>query len=253
MSIKCELTGAILRITLNRPEKRNAISRQMVEALAQELSRSTREQAARVVLIEGAGPDFCAGMDIAELAETADAGVAEHLESARSLAGMYRSLRRHPLPVVAAVRGRALGGGAGLAMACDVVLASESAQFGFPEVKIGFVPAIVMSLLRRSVGEKRAFDLLATGTPVGAREAFEMGMITRVFADANFDASVDAYVSALAETSASALGMTKKLLYSIDATSFDAAIDAGVQINAAARMTDDARRGFKQFGKKSST
>ena len=225
----------------------------MVEALTQALRGSTDEPDTRVVLIEGAGPDFCAGMDVAELAETADAGVAEHLESARALAGVYRALRSHPCPVVAAVRGRALGGGAGLALACDVVLAVESAQFGFPEVAIGFVPAIVMSLLRRSVGEKRAFDLLTSGKPVGAREAYEMGTITRVFADADFDASVQKYVSALAETSASALAMTKRLLYSIDAMSFDAAIEAGVQINAAARATEDARRGFQRFGEKSST
>jgi methylglutaconyl-CoA hydratase len=250
--ISCERAGAILRITLNRPEKRNAINRQMVEALMQALRVSTDEPDTRVVLIEGAGSDFCAGMDIAELAETVDAGVAEHLESARALAGMYRALRRHPRPVIAAVHGRALGGGAGLAMACDVVLACESAQFGFPEVAIGFVPAIVMSLLRRSVGEKRAFDLLASGKPVGAREAYEMGMITRVFADADLGAAVQKYVSALAETSASAVGMTKQLLYSIDALSVDAAIEAGVQINAAARMTADARRGFERFGKKSS-
>lgn len=251
--IKCERSGALLRITLNRPEKRNAINRQMVEALAEALRPPEEQPDVRVVLIEGAGPDFCAGMDIAELAETANASVAEHLESARSLAAVYRALRRHPRPVVAAVRGRALGGGAGLAMACDVVLATESAQFGFPEVRIGFVPAIVMSLLRRSVGEKRAFDLLTTGEPVGARQACEWGMITRVFSDSNFDASVTAYVGALAGMSASALEMTKKLLYTIDAMSFDAAIDAGVQVNAAARMTQDARRGFERFGKKSST
>jgi methylglutaconyl-CoA hydratase len=251
--IKHELSGAILRLSLNRPEKRNAINRQLLDDLTQALSRSREEQSARVILIQGAGPDFCAGMDIAELAETADAGIAEHRDSANLLAELYRAIRRHPLPVVAAVRGRALGGGTGLAMACDVILAAESVQFGFPEVKIGFVPAIVMSLLRRSVGEKRAFDLLAGGKPIAAREAFEVGMITRVFDDATFDASVESYVNTLAETSASAVGMTKKLLYSTDGLTFDAAMDAGVQMNALARMTPDARRDFERFRKKPST
>jgi methylglutaconyl-CoA hydratase len=249
--IEYKLSGAILRITLNRPEKRNAINRRMTDELSQALARSAQEEAARVILIEAAGPDFCAGMDIAELAESADAGIAEHQESARVLADLYRAMRRHPLPIVAAVRGRALGGGAGLALASDVVLAAESAQFGFPEVKIGFVPAIVMSLLRRSVGEKRAFDLLTSGKPIAARDALQAGIVTRVFADIDFDSSTAAYVHSLAETSATAVGMTKKLLYSMDGVDFDTAIDAGVQTNALARMTPDARRGFERFGKKS--
>ena len=240
----------MLRITLNRPEKRNAINREMIAELTAALQESAHPDDVRVVLLDAAGSDFCAGMDIAELMESADAGVAAHREAAASLAELYRAMRKHPRPVVAAVRGRALGGGCGLAMASDVVLASESAQFGFPEVKIGFVPAIVMSLLRRSVGEKRAFDLLASGRSIGAREACEIGMITRVSADAEFDALVDAYVTGLAETSGTAVGMTKKLLYGIDGMSFDAAMDAGVQMNALARMTEDARRGFERFGKK---
>jgi methylglutaconyl-CoA hydratase len=160
-------------------------------------------------------------------------------------------LRRDcPKPVVAAVRGRALGGGCGLAMACDAILASESARFGFPEVNIGFVPAIVMSLLRRSVGEKRAFELLASGEPVPAREACDLGMITRVYPDPDFDASTAEYVTALAGKSASAVALTKKLFYSIDNLSFDAALDAGTQVNAIARTTADARSGFEQFGKR---
>ncbi|HEY4364706.1 MAG TPA: enoyl-CoA hydratase/isomerase family protein [Bryobacteraceae bacterium] len=248
--IKVGRSGAVLHLTLNRPGKRNAISGAMVSELTAAFQESAQDEDLRVVLIRGEGPDFCAGMDIAELSETADAGVAEHRESASNLAELYRAMRRHPRPVVAAVRGRALGGGCGLAMASDVVIASERAQFGFPEVKIGFVPAIVMSLLRRSVGEKRAFDLLTSGDSLGAREAFEIGMITRVCADAEFDTAVEAYASRLAETSATAVGMTKKLLYSIDGMSFDAAMDAGVQMNALARMTDDARRGFERFGKK---
>jgi methylglutaconyl-CoA hydratase len=248
--IKVERAGAVLRITLNRPEKRNAINRAMVDALAQTLSDSAMDPGIQVVLLDAAGPDFCAGMDLGELAETAETGVAEHLESAKALAGVYRALRRHPRPVVAAVRGRALGGGCGLTLACDIVIASESARFGFPEVRIGFVPAIVMSLLRRSVGEKRAFDWLTSGRVITAREASEIGMVTHVHADQEFNAAVEAQIRALSETSASALAMTKRLFYAIDGMSFDSAIDAGAQMNAAARGTEDARRGFERFGKK---
>jgi methylglutaconyl-CoA hydratase len=250
--IDYRVTGAIARVELNRPEKRNAINRQMIEELGSALERAASEKDAHAVLITGAGQDFCAGMDVAELAASADADLPEHLKSAGALANLYRALRRHPLPVIAAVKGRALGGGAGLATACDIVLAAESAQFGYPEVKIGFVPAIVMSILRRSVGEKRAFELLVSGEPVLARRALRMGMITQVFPDDDFGPYVEEYVSVLVEKSASAVSLTKKLLYSIDAMSFDEAIEAGVRMNAEARMTEDARSGFQRFRKRKS-
>jgi methylglutaconyl-CoA hydratase len=247
---KVERAGAVLRVTLNRPEKRNAIDEQMVSELRGAIEKASGDADARVVVIAAEGPDFCAGLDLSMLTQGDETGALEFLESAERLASLYRGLRSCPKPVIAAVKGRALGGGCGLAMACDAVLAAESARFGFPEVNIGFVPAIVMSLLRRSVGEKRAFELLASGEPVHAREACEFGMITRVYADADFDASVEAYVAALASKSASGMRLTKKLFYAIDGMSFDAAIQAGTQVNAIARTTEDARRGFEQFGKR---
>jgi methylglutaconyl-CoA hydratase len=159
-------------------------------------------------------------------------------------------MRRHPKPIVAAVRGRAFAGGCGLATACDIILAAESAQFAYPEVKIGFIPAMVMAILRRSVSEKRAFELLATGDPIGALEAQNVGLINRAFPDAIFEASVESYVEALTAKSSSALSLTKNLLYHIDGMTFDAAIEAGAHANALARMTEDARRGIEKFAKK---
>jgi methylglutaconyl-CoA hydratase len=248
--IKIETAGAVLRVTLNRPEKRNAIDEGTIAELRAALDKAAAAADVHVVLIGGEGPDFCAGMDLATMAEPVGDGALEFLESAQRLADLYRAFRDHPEPVVAAVKGRALGGGCGLAMSCDAVLAAESASFGFPEVNIGFVPAIVMSLLRRSVGEKRAFELLASGEPVRAREACDIGMITRVYPDSEFDVSVAAYAEALTAKSASAMGLTKRLLYAIDGMSFDAALDAGTHVNAIARTTADARRGFEQFRKR---
>ena len=246
------LTGEVVRITLNRSAKRNALDDTMVAGLIDALARATLEDGARVVLLSGAGRDFCSGMDLRQLQEGADAGVEEHLESANALAEVYRALRRHPQPVVAAVRGRALGGGCGLANACDAILAAESAQFGYPEVKIGFVPAIVMSLLRRSVGEKRAFDLLVSGEPISAIEALEIGLITWVYPDPEFETEVNNYVANLADKPPTAVSLTKKLLYEIDGMPLSAALDAGVRVNALARLTEDARRGFERFAKKKS-
>jgi methylglutaconyl-CoA hydratase len=173
--------------------------------------------------------------------------VKENMEDARSLGDLFIALRRHPRPVIAAVRGRALAGGCGLAIACDVVLAAESAQFGFPEVNIGFVPAMVSAIVRRSVSEKRAFDLLAGGEPVSARAALDMGLITRVFPDEAFEREVEAYIAGLAEKSASAISLTKSVLAQTDGLSFETAIEAGAHANTQARMTEDCRRGVNAF------
>lgn len=248
--IEYALHGSIARVTLKRAEKRNALDQRMIAELHAAIETSAGESAARLVLITADGPDFCAGMDLQMMAQTVNGGSQEFLADAQRLAGLYRSLRHHPRPIVAAVRGRALGGGCGIAMACDAVLAAESSHFGFPEVDIGFVPAIVTALLRRSVGEKLAFDLLTSGQPVTARRACELGMITHVIPDQQFEAGVETYVSALAAKSASAIAMTKQQLYAIDGLSFDAALRSGVETSAKARASEDARRGFEQFAKR---
>jgi methylglutaconyl-CoA hydratase len=172
------------------------------------------------------------------------------MELAQRLATIFLSIRKHPRPVIAAVRGRALGGGVGIATACDLVLASDTAQFGYPEVKIGFMPAMVMSLLKRSVGEKRAFELLTFGDSFSAAKALEFGMINHVYPDAEFDKEVEAFVATLASRAADAIRLTKRLLYHTDSMSFETALEAGVEANALSRMTEDAKRGFEQFTKK---
>ena len=239
--------AGIGRITLNRGEKRNALNPELIAALNEALASSSRDVAVRVVLIAGAGKDFCAGLDLVGLGKGNEADALEHLESAQRLADVLLAIRRHPRPVVAAVQGRALGGGAGIATACDLILAAESAAIGYPEVKIGFVPAIVGALLRRSVTEKRMFELLAGGEPVAAREAQAIGLINHVFGDAEFEARVEAYMQNLASKSASALRLTKQLLYHTDGMTLEKAIEAGVLMNAVSRSTEDARRGFAQF------
>jgi methylglutaconyl-CoA hydratase len=248
--IRYEAEGPVTRIILSRAEKRNAIDDRMIAELRETLEKASEDANARAVLLAAEGSDFCAGMDLQMMAETSNAGANEFLKSAERLADLYQSLRDHPRPVIAAVRGKALGGGCGLAMACDAILAAESAKFGFPEVNIGFVPAIVMVLLRRTVGEKQAFELLTSGELIDARRACELGVITRVFPDSEFDTGVEAYVAALAAKSGSAVALTKELLYTIDAMSFEAALEAGAEMNAIARMTEDAKRGFERFGKR---
>src|SRR5208337_2088150 len=184
----------IARITPNRPERRNALDQDLLTELRDALRSSAADDSVRVVLLTGAGKDFCSGMDLRTFAEDASGDLAKFQAEARNMAGLLLEMRRHPRPIVAAVHGRALGGGCGIATAADIVLASDSAQFGYPEVNIGFVPAIVMALLRRLVSEKRAFELIATGEPISAHTAFEFGMINRVFAADTFEGEVEGFV-----------------------------------------------------------
>ena len=240
----------VARIMLNRPDKRNAITSEMMSALRDALQRAGDDSTVRVLLIRGAGKDFCAGLDLSEVlksAEDADASLA----SARRLGDLYIAMRRHPKPIIAAVQGRALGGGAGIATASDLIIAAESAQFGYPEVKLGFIPAIVATMLRRAVNERQAMELALTGDPLSASRAYAIGLLNRVVPDAEFDASVENYVKALADNSATAMSLSKRLLYETDGMTFEASIEAGVQANVQARKTDDFKRGVERFLKRS--
>jgi methylglutaconyl-CoA hydratase len=245
-----EQRDGVARITLNRPEKRNALDGEIVAELKAAFNASASDAACRVVLLTGAGADFCSGADLENLEKTAQASVLENIAEARATADLFLMMRNHPRPVIAAVQGRALAGGCGIATACDIILAAQSAQFGYPEVNIGFVPAMVMAILRRSVSEKAAFELVVTGETVSAARAHELGLVHRVFADEKFSSEVETYAARLAAKSASAIMLSKRLLYDMDSMSFEAALQAGVEINAIARQTEDCRKGVERFLKK---
>ncbi len=239
--------GGVARLTLNRPDKRNALDAALIAALKAELRAADDDPEVRVVAVEGAGRDFCSGADLSALRTIAEGGVMENLDDVEGLAELFLLPRRMRKPVVALVRGRALAGGCGLATACDLVLAAEGAQFGYPEVRIGFVPAMVMAILRRNVSEKRAFDLLVRAQPIAAAEAERIGLVNRVVADDAFAAEADALLAELAERSPSAVQLTKRLLYHSDAMGFEAAVRAGADLNVLARMTDDMQAGVRRF------
>jgi methylglutaconyl-CoA hydratase len=189
-------------------------------------------------------------MDLRTFADDASGDLAKFQAEARNMAGLLLDMRRHPRPIVAVVQGRALGGGCGIATAADMVLASDSAQFGYPEINLGFVPAIVMALLRRLVSEKRAFEMIATGAVISAGAALEFGMINRIVAADTFEIDVEEFVASLASKSTSALAMSKELFYRTDVMPFEAAIAAGAEANATARTTDDFKRGIEKFLRK---
>lgn len=243
--------GAVALITLNRPEKRNALNDALVGGLKESLQEADRSDAIRVVVITGAGTDFCSGADLSALQKISESSVMENLDDARSLMELFTLIRNVRVPVVAAVRGRALAGGCGLATACDIVLASSSARFGYPEVKIGFIPAMVMAILRRNVSEKRAFELITRGAEISAEEAERFGLINQVFDDEKFESEVEAYIQGFEKVSRSAVVLSKQLLYQIDGMAFEAAIKSGADMNTIARMTEDCRKGIERFLRKS--
>jgi methylglutaconyl-CoA hydratase len=237
----------VLTLSLNRPAKRNALNAALVEALSEALASVQERDGVRVIVLRGEGPDFCAGADLDELESVTTMGAEASLADARRLGALLLQMRRHPRPIVATVHGRALAGGCGLASACDLILAREGAEFGYPEVHLGFVPAMVMAILRQKLGEGRAFELVTLGQRIPALEALRIGLVNRVLPAETYPLEVDRYVSELARRPPSAVSLTKGLLYELADLSVADGILRGAEVNVEARMTEACRTGVREF------
>lgn len=239
--------GAVRTLRLDRPDKRNALNAELVTALKDALAEA-EEDDVRVVVLAGEGSVFSAGADLAALKELRTASPLENQKDSRHLAELFRAIYQHPLPIIAQVHGHAIGGGCGLASVCDFSIVAEEAKLGFSEVRIGFVPAIVMVFLRRKLGETTARDLLLRGRLVSATQAAEMGLVTRAVSAGRLREEVDDLAQELArETSASAVALTKQMMAQLPGMGFDEALDYAVQMNAFARGTDDCQAGIEAF------
>ena len=238
---------SLARLTLNRPEKKNALNDELIGQLKLALHDAAADDSVRSIVLAGNGTDFCSGADLSALEKISKASATENVADARALQDLFLLIRQLPVPVIAAVHGRALAGGCGLASACDIILASRTARFGYPEVKIGFVPAMVTAILRRNVSEKVAFELLTRGETIDADEAHRIGLVNRVFDDATFENDVREFAETFAIASKSAISLTKGLLYQVDGLPFSEAIETGVDVNVIARMTEDCQKGIAQF------
>jgi methylglutaconyl-CoA hydratase len=245
--VRIERRGVIGRLVLARAERQNVIDRQTAEALFSGLQTLESDNSVRVVHLFGEGEDFSAGMDLQALGRLLDEPSDAQRQDAEALGRVYLATRALMKPVVCSVRGRALGAGAGLALACDLTLAHQDAEFGFPDVRIGFVPAMVMTMLRRTLGEKRAADLVLSGRIINAEEAGAVGLVSRVLPAASFDADVEAVLTGLSRSSATALALTKWLLYKLDSLSFEDGIAAGIVTNVEARSTEDFRASLRRI------
>jgi len=245
--LRSELAAGVLTLTLDRPEKRNALSGALIEALHQALGRADLDADVRVVMLRGEGKDFCAGADLEELLASAALSLGENESSALRLGTLFIRMRALPKPVIAMVHGRALAGGAGLVTACDLAVLASSAQLGYPEIQRGFAPAMVMALLRRLTGEKAALDLVLTGRVLTAEEARATGLVSRVVPDAELEREAASMARRLAESSGTALALTKQLFYQLDMLSLDQGIALGARVNALARETPDFHSAIAGF------
>jgi methylglutaconyl-CoA hydratase len=246
--IRWSVDEGIATVTLNRPEKRNALDAYTVAELKTAVTRAESDDRIRVMLLRGEGRDFCAGGDLEQLYRiTTAGGPLENLNDASALGELFVRMRRARMPIVAAVHGNTIAGGAGLATAADLVVASDDAVFAYPEIQLGFMPAMVMALLRRAVGEKVAFDLVTGGHRIDAAEALRIGLVNRAFAKDRFAEESLAFARELATRSASALQLIKRLLYGMDGLSFEEAIARGAEVNVLARATEDCQQGVKRF------
>ncbi|MGA9391207.1 MAG: enoyl-CoA hydratase-related protein [Candidatus Sulfotelmatobacter sp.] len=245
-TIQISYDSGFATITLNRPEKRNAISFELIDELLGGL-KEVENSDALVLILTGAGKAFCSGMDLENLKALIGRSPEQNLKDSETMVRLFRTLYEFPKVTIAAVNGATLAGGTGLALLCDFTLAVPEAKFGYTEVRIGFVPAIVSTFLRRQVGEKQARDLLLTGRIFGAEEAFRMGLLSEIVAPESLMSRAQELAALLMQNSPASLRATKKLLSDHARTELDAQIESAVRENAAIRATADFREGIASF------
>jgi methylglutaconyl-CoA hydratase len=245
-TLKIERDAALAIITLTRPEKRNAISSQMIADLLAVLAEADSSDA-RVIILTGEGKSFCSGMDLDELRALASRSAAAHLEDSRTMARLFRTVYSFPKPLIAAVNGPAIAGGCGLATLADFTLAVPDAKFGYTEVKIGFIPALVSVFLRRQIGEKLTRDLCLTGRLFEAAEAKSLGLVNEVVPAEELMPAARKLASTLLANSPTSLARTKHLISQMPEADLDREISMAIQANSTIRSTPDFREGLSSF------
>lgn len=246
-TLQTKTESGVHTILLNRPEKRNALTPELMEELTQALEAAEANRHCRVVIVTGAGSAFCAGLDL-EVLKTGMAGTAADYEAdAERVARMFRTLYGMGKPTIAAVNGPAIAGGMGIATLCDFTLAVPEAKFGYTEVRIGFIPAIVSVYLRTQVGEKRARELLLTGRIIGAEEAQALGLVTRVVPEPELMREAHALAEKLTRNSPAAMEATKCLLLRFADRHLADDVDAAIRASVQMRGHEDFREGVAAF------
>src|SRR6516225_9309535 len=245
-TIQLAYDGRVATITLNRPEKRNAISFELIDDLLRALDE-VRDSDAIVMILTGTGKAFCSGMDLENLKALLGRTAEQNLQDSETMVRLFRTLYELPKVTIAAVNGAAIAGGTGLALLCDFTLAVPEAKFGYTEVRIGFVPAIVSTFLLRQIGEKQARDLLLTGRIFTAEEAHKLGLVNEIVVPEKLMERAHELAGQLMENSPTSLRYTKRLLSDHARADLDSQIRAAIEENAGIRATDDFREGIGSF------
>ncbi|GAB5602112.1 enoyl-CoA hydratase/isomerase family protein [Thermus sp. FJN-A] len=242
--------GRVYKVFLNDPERRNPLSPGMVEGLVAALVEAEEDPEARALVLSGRGPAFSAGADLAFLEKVTGMGAEENYRHSLSLMRLFHRLYTFPKPTVAAVNGPAVAGGAGLALACDLVVMDQEARLGYTEVKIGFVAALVAVILSRAVGEKVAKDLLLTGRLVGAEEARALGLVNRIAPPGKALEEAVALAEEVAGNAPTSLRLTKELLLALPGMGLEDGFRLAALANAWVRETGDLEEGIRAFFEK---
>jgi methylglutaconyl-CoA hydratase len=245
-TLQLDHEGEVATITLNRPEKRNAISTQMIEDMLAAL-QDAESGLARVVIITGSGKAFCAGMDLEALRALAGQSLEQNIADSRLFANLLYRIYKFPKPIIAAVNGAAIAGGCGIATLADFTLAVPEAKFGYTEVKIGFIPAVVSVFLRRQTGDKVARDLLISGRIIDAAEAYRLGLVTEIVLADQLAARAQEFAGILLSASPTSIARTKRLLLGCEEAALQAELELAIRENAAIRSTADFREGLSSF------
>lgn len=236
----------IRTVTLNRPERRNAMTPEMQDQLIAAMEDAVAT-GSRVLVLAGAGSAFCSGLDLSTLQTMQDKSPSDYRAEAERVGRLFRTLYELPIPTIAAVHGAAIAGGTGLAMICDFTLATPDARFGFTEARIGFVPALVSAFLALQIGDKRSRDLLLTARLFDAEEACRLGLVNEIVPADELPAKVQSLAEVLLANSPQSLAATKRLLAAQNKAWLDAAISAAIEASVRSRKTTDFREGVTAF------
>ncbi|MBM4173593.1 MAG: enoyl-CoA hydratase/isomerase family protein [Ignavibacteria bacterium] len=245
--LEIEEQGGIATVRLNRPEKRNALGPALLSEIQAAFSSLGARKDISVIILEGAGKAFCAGADLEYLEHMSGFSIQENHQDSLHLKTAFHAVYTCPKPVIAKVHGPAIAGGCGLATVCDFIIAGESAIFGYSEVKIGFIPAIVMVYLLRKIGDTKARRLLLSAENISAIEAEHIGLITQCVPDGELNNAVQTLAETLLKNSSSSMALTKDMLANLHGMSLEAGLNYAASMNAFTRMTDDCKHGIQSF------
>lgn len=239
--------GPVEHVSLNRPDVRNAFNEELIAELSGWAAVVGNDPGVRVVVLGGAGKSFCAGADVSWMAKTSQYSEEENMRDAAAASRMFGALNTLPVPVIGRVHGAALGGGAGLAAICDIVVAEEAAVFGFTEVKLGILPAVISPFVIEKIGRSAARELFLCGTRFSAERAREIGLVHAVVTQSELDATIDVYVHELLANGREAMAAAKALIANVWAQPFEAAVPMTASVLAARRVSPEGQEGLKAF------